>query len=262
MYRNDHVAARARVRALEIDLDRARRVVDELESATPPVHPTPATPSTMPWALVLIAATAIGGVVTIALANHASHSHRRAETTTIAAPPPTRDAADRVIDDGIARAAELAPGARLVEISAEGILGDGTLDPDDGKLEVEMIRDNGPDPGPTVDPTRPIGAAMPERFYFQYDCIRLVYAQGRWQDHWHISSTIERLHSCFDTFDRKPPVARTCSLPQVLARVRADVPATALARVVLDLTGWTYTIDDPRLRVYRRLDDDCTGPPM
>jgi hypothetical protein len=289
MYRDDHEAALARMQALETELaahasdDRklatlTREVADartrlehaeaelqRMRSTTPPRAaatspvPTPA-PEPAPGSGILTLAVVLGGLGALcAIATVAASWH---ETPRAAAPvkatPDPAVSGDRMLAEGIERATALALGAELVAIEATGVHADGSLDPKYGELAVELIRDRGPEPITPVDSSTPIGAPRLEHVYLRYDCIRLVYTHGRWQDQWPaIKMDIERLHSCLDTFETHPPLRRHCSIAQIWQRARRHAPATAIAKLALDVTGWSFTINDPRLSVELHERDDC-----
>jgi hypothetical protein len=290
MYRDDHEAALARVQALETELaahssddrkiaaltrevsaararlDHAEAELRRMRSTAPPMtQTTPTTPTTEPTDLsshapvvtLLLLFGGLGAVYAFGVVVQ-HHDDAAVADKPVLTVTPLAVNADQVVADGVSRAVELAPGAKLVTIEATGVRSDGNLDPDFGEVAVELVRDNGPEPVAQVDPRRPIGAPEPEHVYLRYDCIRFVYSRGGWQDQYPaIRMDIERLHSCVHSFDGHPPVQRRCSIAQIWDRVRPYAPATAIAKLTLDAAGWSFTIDDRRFQVYRLESDDC-----
>ena len=296
MYRDDHEAALARVQALETELaahtsddrkiaaltreiadartrvERAEAELQRMRSAAPSTpdttsrgflksSPTTSTTETSSKSGIVTLVLLFGGLGAVYTFGAVVHRHHEAEHTAeaVEVTPVPAVGADRVLADGVARAIALAPGAELVAIDATGVHSDGDLDPQYGELAVELVRDNGPERIAPVDPNRPIGAPEPEHeVYLRYDCIRFVYTHGRWNDEWPATTMdIERLHSCIDTFETHPALRQHCTIAQIWQRARDAAPATAIAKLTLDATGWTFTIDDPRLHVERHDRDDC-----
>ncbi|HEV7553965.1 MAG TPA: hypothetical protein VGO00_00855 [Kofleriaceae bacterium] len=259
--------ARIRLERAEAELRRMR------PAATPATAPRSSSPSgpgvvksspttqttersTSPVITLVVLFGGLGILYTVAAASRCQRDTKHA-VEVLPTARPEAVAADRMLDDGVARAIELAPGAQLVAVEATGVRADGNLDPEYGELAVELVRDNGPEPTTRVDPNRPIGAPEPEHVYLRYDCIRFVYTHGRWQDQWpSIKMDVERLHSCFHDFDTHPPLHPHCSIAQIWDRIH-DAPATTVAKLTLEATGWTFTIDDARFPVERHERDDC-----
>jgi hypothetical protein len=253
-------AAKEKLRATEAELAKHKPPEPRSQSKPAESSVTPRPPgrgAAIAAGMVLVLIVIVGiAMMRRGRQDHTAPSAGRAPAAQ--ATPFMPDQISDLLNEMRTRANEQLPGARLVQVRSAGITPDGTLHDTYGKLDA-VFQHEVLIVEPEVDPNVPIGAAprVEPSVLDRYKCVYISRTTRGWED----DSPLNSLGMCalgdlWANSDLQP----RCSMRSIWQRAIADgAPRDAIAEISFTTSNvWNFRINDQRMSFAQNYVDDCT----